>query len=424
MATTPTFVSPFTGTVVTPTQVSYLALSLTANTQLYWPSVVNPTQVVAPRILDVTPTTANLQIALPDATQGAVGTDILIRNYGPDTIVVTDAVGTQTVTMLTGSARYFYLADNTTVAGVYHSIAFGVGTTYNDAAALAGAGLSTAGGQLILTTNAVQVTSPPTITNADRATTYIWNGGAETFNLPDANTLQAGWFIAFRNNGTGTLTIAAQAPSRINSQTTVPVNPGDSGYLMYEQASGNFFTVGLANPTNVTFTTNTYDVDSIIGGTFSLITYAPIIQTYVSLSGTRSTNLLVTFPQITQLYVLDNQTGSTGFDLEFQVDGSSIPPVVVSNGSIVLAFSDGFNLYIISEQASGGQFFASNGTASGPAYAFANDNSSGMFLPGVGELGLSANGIEVININNTNPLAPVVTCNATFIAALISSGTF
>ena len=422
--TTPTYVSPFTGTVVQPTDVSYLALSLTADTQLYWPSVVNPTQVVAPRILDVTPASAGLQIALPDATQGAVGTDILIRNYGPSPIVVTDAIGTQSVTIISGGSQYFYLTDNTTVAGVWHSVAFGTGTSSADASALAGAGLTTISGRLATTANPVQINSVPLITNADRATSYIWTGGAATFTLPNVATLQAGWFVGFRNNGTGTLTLQAQAPSLINSDTFVPVNPGDSGYVMYEQISGNFFTIGLANPTNVTFTSNSYDVDSIVGGTFDLTTYAPIIQTYVALSGTRTTNLLVTLPQITQLYVLDNQTGSSVYSLQFQISGSSLPPISVSTGTITLAFSDGFNLYVISQQASGGQFFANNGTASAPSYAFTTDNSTGSYLIGTGILGIAANGINMFTFDNSNPAAPRVICNATFFAQLIAGGTF
>ena len=422
--TTPIYTSPFTGTVVQPTDVSYLAYTLSANTQLYWPAVVNPTQVAAPRIMDVTPTTTGLQIALPDASQGSVGTDIFIRNYGPSSIVITDAIGGQSVTIISGNVQYFYLAGNSTVAGVWHSVAFGAGTSYADAAALAGAGLTTLAGKLAVTSSPVEVITAPTITDADRATTYIWQSGAATFNLPDANTLTPGWFIGFRNNGTGTLTLTPQSPSLVNSLTSTIVNPGDSGYLVYEQSSGNFFTLGLANPTNVTFTSNTYDVDSIIGGTFSLVSYAPIIQTYVSLSSIRTTNLLITLPQITQLYVIDNSTGSSGYNLEFQVESSSLPPITVSNGTITLAFSDGFNLYIISQATAGGQFFANNGTASAPSYSFTSDNSSGMYLVNTGVLGLAANGNNIITIDDSNTLAPKVTVNATLVAQLISGGLF
>jgi hypothetical protein len=47
-----------------------------------------------------------------------------------------------------------------------------------------------------------------------------------------------------------------------------------------------------------------------------------------------------------------------------------------------------------------------------------------MYLKGTGILGLSANSNEIIDINNTNTSAPVVTINARVAANLISGGTF
>ena len=98
----PTFTSPFTGTVVEPTDVSYYALSFSTDTQLYWPAVVNPTQVPAARIMDCTPSTFGLSVILPQANQGSVGTDILIRNFGSNSFVVTDYSGDASVTVSPG----------------------------------------------------------------------------------------------------------------------------------------------------------------------------------------------------------------------------------------------------------------------------------------------------------------------------------
>ena len=39
--TTPVYTSPFTGTVVTPTDVSYSSLTFSVNTPLFWPAIVN-----------------------------------------------------------------------------------------------------------------------------------------------------------------------------------------------------------------------------------------------------------------------------------------------------------------------------------------------------------------------------------------------
>ena len=88
--TTPVYTSPFTGTVVTPTDVSYYALSFNSNQQLYWPSTVNSSQVPAARIIDCVASSAGLSIALPAGNQGTVGADILFRNLGAQAFTITD----------------------------------------------------------------------------------------------------------------------------------------------------------------------------------------------------------------------------------------------------------------------------------------------------------------------------------------------
>jgi hypothetical protein len=264
----PTYTSPFTGTVVQPTDVSYYALTtslFTADVDLYWPAVVNPTQVPAARIIDASANSAGLTIVLPQADQGAVGTDILIRNKGSYTFIVTDFAGGQSVSIAAGVSKYFYLTGNSTAAGVWSNVTFGTGTSAADAASLQGAGLTTIDGLLATTQNIIQVSSAPTLVDASRAATYVWTGGTGTINLPNYSTLSDGWYVGFRNGGTGTLNFTPVSPSTLNGQSTITTNPGDSGFIVYQASSRNFFTIGLAAPSNVTFTSATYDVDSIIG---------------------------------------------------------------------------------------------------------------------------------------------------------------
>ena len=418
-----TFTSPFTGTVVQPTDVSYYALAFSDNTQLYWPAVVNPTQVPAARIMDCTPSTTGLYIYLPQGDQGAVGTDILIRNKGASTIIVAAFGGTQTVSVTAGTSHYFYLSDNTTTAGTWQNVTFGTGTSSADAATLAGPGLTTIAGQLATNTNIVEVSSSPTINDASRSSTFVWNGGNGTLNLPNYTSLSGGWFISFRNNGSGTLSIATTSPSLINGLSTISTNPGDSGFIILEQSTGNFFTVGWAVPANVTFTSATYDVDSIVGSTFSLVSYAPIIQTYVALSGTRTSNLAVTLPAVTQIYILVNSTTSGAYNITFNVSGASTLPITLSAGQVATVLSDGNTLYTLT-QATTGYFFALNGSASAPSYSFTNDGHTGMYLVGTSVLGLTANSTQLLRLDNTNTSSPQVSTPATFNAGLISGGLF
>jgi hypothetical protein len=85
--------------------------------------------------------------------------------------------------------------------------------------------------------------------------------------------------------------------------------------------------------------------------------------------------------------------------------------------------SDGNNLYVISQSATTA-FFANDGTAATPSFSFLNDTTTGMYLANIGVLGLTANGVEMINIDNSNPFDPQISTPATFTAALISGGTF
>ena len=419
-----TFTSPFTGNVIQPTDVSYYALSFNANTQLYWSTVVNPTQVPAARIIDCVPAAGSLVIFLPDATQGAVGSDILFRNLGAFPFTIKDAAGGESVSVPVGISKYTYLTDNTSTGGIWNNVTFAAGTSYADAATLQGAGLTTISGKLATTQNIIDVTSSPTIADSSRAATFVWGSGAGTFNLPNVATLSNGWYIGFRNNGTGSLSITPISPSTINNQATISANPGDSGFILYDSSTNNFITVGLTAPTNVTFTSATYDVDSIPGSTLSLVSYAPIIQSYIAQSGTRSTSLTITLPATTQIYILANNTGQPGYYLYFQVSGSSQPPLQLPAGSIATVLCDGTNIYPLTSGSSSSTFSAVNGLAAAPSYSFVIDSHTGMYLDGANILGLSANSTELIRVDNSNTLLPLVTINARVAAQLISGGTF
>ena len=410
-----TYVSPFTGDVVQQTDVTYFDLAFSTNQTLHWPVTVNPPEVPAARIMDCTPSTAGLSIALPPGGQGSVGTDILFRNFGAVAFVVTDSAGGASVSIGAGVSKYFYLSDNSTPAGIWQNVTFGTGTSSADAASLQGAGLTTLAGKLATTQIPLTVSAAPTLDDTSRANTYVWTGGNGTFTLPAAAGLSPGWYFNFRNNGTGAITIVGTGASQVNSQPNITVNPGDSGILMFQSSSGDFFTVGLATPSNVTFTSATYDVDAVVGSTFSLVSYAPIIQTYVALSGARTTTLDVLLPATTQLYILLNDTTGVTYNITFQISGSSQTPIAIGPGTVATVLSDGNFLFVIS-QTTTTVFFANDGSAAAPSYSFLNDNGTGIYLDAVNILGLSANGVEMMLLDNTTPADPQISTPATFTA--------
>jgi len=407
----PSYVSPFTGDVVQQTDVTYYALDFSANTQLYWPSVLNGSQVPASRIMDCTPSTSGLTVFLPNASQGSNGIDILFRNFGSQTFFIAEFGGSGSSSIAPGESKYYYLSDNTTDAGVWQNVTFGTGTSSADAASLAGAGLAAISGKLAVSQTPITSSSSPTITDASRANTFVWTGGNGVFTLPLSSTLSAGWWVGFRNNGTGTLTLTPATGELINKSVNVSVPPNGSGFIFYQQSTGEFYTIGLQTPSNVTFTSAVYDVDNIIGPTLSLVTFAPVIQTYVSLSGTRTTSLEVILPATTALYILINDTTTVLYDILFSISGSLASPTVLAPGSIITALSDGNQLIILS-QSSAVYFYGADGSAALPTFSFLSDTSTGMYLDATGSLGFTANGANILTLDNTIPSTPLISTTA------------
>jgi hypothetical protein len=421
-----TFVSPFTGDVVQPTDVSYLSLNFSTDQVLVWPAYIVPgaSTVVAARIMDCVATTTGRTITLPAGNQTSVGSDILFRNKGTNSFVVEDISGGQSVTIAPGSSRYFYLVDNSTINGVYSNVEFGAGTSIADAASLVGSGLTNQAGRLETSTTVQEVSVAPTLNEDSRAIAYVWTNGAGLFNLPAPSTLASGWFIMVRNGGTGTLLIEAPSGSQIDNSTTATLYPQDSSIVVFDKTSGDFFTVGLTRPSILSYTAASYDVDNITGSTLNLVTYAPTIQTFVAFSGTRTTDLTVELPAITQVYILSNDTGQPAYAIKFKVTGSSQPAIPVSDGTAVILLSDGNNLSILSSQSVVGNFLANDGSVGSPSFSFTSDSSSGMFLNSIHRLGLAAFGINMLDIDARNLSDLKLTTPATFNAALISGGSF
>jgi len=421
----PTFVSPFTGDVVQPTDVSYFALSFSANVTLTWPDQTIPggSTVAAARIMDCTPSTSGLIVFLPPGSQGSVGTDILFRNLGASSFTVQDSQGGQSIVIGAGQARYVYLTDNSTVAGTYASVQFGTGTSTADAAALVGAGLSNVLGRLATSNLVVRTTNNITFTASDRAFTYIWEGGLGSATLPATTAINPGWYVMFRNNGTGVVTISAPVTKTINGNSSQLFLPSDSAIIVCDYATGNFYTVGLTKQAASSYSAATYDVDSILTNTLDLSSFAPTIQTFIAPTGTRTQNLTVELPAITQIYIVNNATGYTSYDILFEVTGGAGNTVTLTNGSVSIILTDGTDVFVLT-QTNASTFQAVNGTLSAPSFSFLNDLGTGLYLNTTDNMRVVSNGLVMLDINATNNANPQMTTVAQFNAALIAGGSF
>lgn len=422
----PTYVSPFTGNVIQPTDVSYASVALTGTLQLYWPQYVNASEQVATRIMDIVSTSGAI-LVLPDATQASLGQDILIRNNGANQFVVQAFDGTGAFTVAAGKAAYVYLTANTTQGGTWGVVAYGSGTSYADAATLSGNSTAALLGKLEVSLHTSEYATAPSITEASRGNCHVWTGGAGTWTLPAVSTLSEGWFILVRNNGTGALTIQTSAVgSTIDGLVSITLPLGDSCIICVdrEPTKQDFFTVGRARTNSLTFSSATYDVDTVAGSTLSLISNTPIIQRYTALSGTRTTSLTVALPAVTQVYYLLNDTNQSSYNVLFQVQGSSQPPYALPNSTQAIVLSDGNNIYPLI-QSNIGQLIVNRGTAAAPAFTFFLDPSSGMYSPNNSQLGFSVGGQDILILDGSGGAGNFV---STFIgrlnATIISGGSY
>jgi hypothetical protein len=391
--------SPFTGNVIQPTDVSYAAYALTSTTgtiQLEWPLNGNDTDYVAARVMQVSTTSTAYELWMPPANQVSVGQDALIYNTGGVTLTVKSYGGASTIVSIPstgGSAQYIFITSNATTTGTWGVIAFGSTTSLATASALAGYGLAAIGSTLNQTTPVTAFASTYTLLASDRASTYVWTGGAGTLSLTSATTLGNNWFVFVRNGGSGTLTVSPTGGNQINGSASLALQPSDSCLIVCSGSA--FYTIGLGQGTQFSFTQLTKSVAP--GGAFTLSSTeaANVIQKY---TGALSSNVTVTMPQTVQIYYITNQT--TGpYTITFTTGASGGATATVPTAQQIILLCDSVNLYNASTIAAGATAVTlSNGAVGAPALSFASETTTGVYRPASGEFGISILGVQRLDV--------------------------
>jgi hypothetical protein len=389
--------SPFTGQVIQPTDVSYRAITLTANMQLSWPINGSATDDYAARIMEVTSSSSAYGLFMPPANQASVGTDALIRNTGGVPITVYDWTGDSTIiTIAAGEAQYIYITANPDEFGTWGIIAFGTGTSSADAATLAGYGLLASGATLNQSHPAASLTAGYTFVTADRAQTYVWGGGTTTATLPSASTVGNNWFTLVKNNGTGTLTIGTTSSQEIDNGLTKTFAPNESAFII--STGVEYVTVGYGTSTQFAFTAL---VKSVTSGAYTLTASeaSNTIQTYI---GTLTGSVTVTYPPVVNLYVISNQTSAGGYSLTLTTGVSGGANAVIPSGGQSTLICDGTNfLNANTYQAGATSFSLVSGTAGAPSLNFASETNTGLYRPGSGRFGITVLGSQVVDVDAT-----------------------
>lgn len=411
------FVSPFTGDVIQPTDVSYRGFTIAANTTLDWPINGNATDNYAARIMNVTASAGSLTLRMPPANQVSVGEDSLVRNVGANTFTLADNDGNTIISIAAGESKYVYVTSNSTTAGTWGNIAFGVGSSSADAASLAGYGLKAVTTTLNSAINVNTFSTDYTAVAADRASTYVWTSGSGTLTLTSAVTLGDDWFVLVRNGGTGTLTIDAPGAELINGVSAIILQPADSCIVCCSGTA--FYTVGLGQSSQFNFSQLTKALSS---GTVVLTASeaSNVIQKY---TGTLTENVTVQLPQTVQVYYITNQTDDGGLDysITFTTGVGGAFTATVPSGNQVILLCDSVNLYNASTIAAGASVISlTNGTASSPSLNFASQTNTGLYRIASSEIGFSVNGTERFALSATGL---EITGTGTFTDG-ISGGTF
>jgi hypothetical protein len=306
------FTQTFGGTTIYPSDVSYLALALTANTTLEWPLERGTGSNLVASIIDITPTGA-YSVTLPSAMLTGVGQTVLFNNLGPSTVTVKGNAGATLLSLAAGEVWQIYLTDNTTAAGSWRTFRYGASTAQAQASALAGYGL-VAIGSVLAQASTISSTSitPQTLGAADRASTYVWTGGLGTFNLPSAVVVGNGWFFNVRNSGTGDLTLDPAGGETINGSVSIVLSPNDSAVIATDGTS--WYTIGLGQQAIFAFDFTSISLaglgnpatttDYVLSGTeLNRIAY--------TFTGTPLGNINIVVPFTVQQYWMSNATGGS-----------------------------------------------------------------------------------------------------------------
>lgn len=333
----------FGGNTIYPSDVSYLALALDADTALEWPLENSGTLPPAARIIDVTPDAAGWAVTLPDATLTGAGQVILFNNLsGSDSFLVKDYAGNTLATVGFGEQWELYLAATTTAAGTWRVFRFGASTAGVQPSSLAGFGLTVTGSTL---SQAAPVTTFNTtglnVSSSNRASAFVWEGtGAGTINLPTAVGVGNNFFIFVRNEGGGDLTVEPAGTEVINGAVNLALRPGDSATVITDGVK--WYTIGLGQEAVFAFD---YTSITVTGGNYSLAG-SELNRIAYKFVGTLTSDVYIIVPSTIQQYWVNNQT--TGA-FNFFIKTLTGPATQINQGAKGIYYCDGLNMVLGSD---------------------------------------------------------------------------
>jgi len=392
------YVNPFSGQTIQPSQVGYEFLTISTDVSLQWPVNGNNSLIVS-NIVEVQATVGGLNIFMPAASQVSTGQSVLFKNTGSNTFTVVDFSGNTIIAIPSGIAMYVYVTDNSTIDGTWENVTFGAGTSSADAATLAGYGLKPISTTLNQSHSLVSYYSDATFSASNRAEFAVWESGIGTFTLPVAADVGNDWFIIFRNNGSGVLTIQPTGTDTIDGNSNQQLQITES-FMLVSDGNGSFNSFGYGQAVSFYFTQLAYDVTGQ-GTPINLTTSeaSNLIQEYF---GVLSVNTDVILPPTVQLYIVTNNTTGS-YTLTFGTGAVGASTVTITQNQTLIIVCDGTNVYNANSAAISSlpSLTLNPGSAAAPSLNFLGNTSTGFYLPSTGTLGWALGGVNKMTLDST-----------------------
>ena len=329
----PIYTDVFGGANIFPSEISYSALTLTADVTLSWPEETSTSVNLATRIMDISAADAGRSIYLPDASKTGTGQTILFNNVGAQTITVRNDGGTQVVTIASGTLWQVYLTNNSTANGTWSILQYGATTSLANASALAGTGIVAVGALLSQSVPVTGFNSNYTATTADRAKMFNWTGAGGTLTLPQPTTVGNNWFMYLRNSGSGAILADAPGITLIDGAADLSFQPSESAIIASDGTG--FYTIGFGQSATFAFDYTVIDVPGT--GNYTLVG-SELNRVAYRFTGILTGDRDIIVPATVQQYWVDNQT--TGAYV-FTVKTSSGLGVILASGERAILYSDG-----------------------------------------------------------------------------------
>lgn len=402
---TTTYTDVFGTDTLPPSEFGYAALSISTNTTWVWPYNSNNGNAVA-KINDITAVYDSLSLIFPAASAVSVGEDFLVRNVGSYTITLKDASGATVATVAPSTAKYFYLTNNTTAAGIWGVLTYGSGASSVDAAALIGYGIKAISASLNQAHSVLTSATIVTIDATYRAGVFNYTGGTATLPLPSASSAGADFFFLLKNSGTGTLTVNPDGTETIDGTSSIDVQPNESTFIVCSGIS--WITVGLGRSLQYNFTQLVYDVSS---GTPFTLTAAEASNKLLNFIGSPTTNVVVNVPATVAVYYVYNSISTMH---TIQVKTASGPGTAVAQGQRAIVICDGTNVVSAQSAAVSSSVSLTDGSVSMPALNFASKTNSGLFKYSSDGVGVAVNGSLGLAVTSSGIYSPLGVSGGSF----------